>query len=99
MPSPFLQYKHQCTRCQIPAIGGADTGLFVCPGCLRGDDVVRLRVPYITSLAFQEMYTAGWGHTLIAERDRQGGGTRSSRSGTRSRTWWRGSRCPRACAP
>jgi DNA-directed RNA polymerase beta subunit len=63
----FLAY--QCTRCNIPAIGCADTGVYICSGCLGSEHVVRLRVPYITSLAFQEMYAAGWGHTLVASKE------------------------------
>ena len=60
----FIAY--QCTRCSIPAIGGRDTGLYLCSMCLQSDCIVRLKVPYITSLAFQEMYAAGWGHTLVS---------------------------------
>lgn len=56
-----------CTRCNFPALGSVDAGFFICQTCKQTDALVRVYVPYITNLTFQELYTAGWGHTLVCE--------------------------------
>lgn len=57
-----------CTRCHTPAIGCLESNFYFCKVCEKSDAIVRLNIPYITCLTFQELYTAGWGHTLVARK-------------------------------
>lgn len=58
-----------CIKCQWFAFGCVDTKFFYCKSCKQsGDNILRLNVPYTTCLTFQEMYTAGWGHTFKVSR-------------------------------
>ena len=57
-----------CTKCCNNAIGCLDTGFYFCKVCENGDNLVRLYVPYTTSLLFKELGCAGWGHTFIARK-------------------------------
>jgi DNA-directed RNA polymerase beta subunit len=58
-----------CLKCNWYAIGCVESNFYFCKMCENkdSDKIVRLKVPYTTCLTFQEMYTAGWGHTFIAE--------------------------------
>jgi DNA-directed RNA polymerase II subunit RPB2 len=57
----------QCTKCNIPAIGNLETNLYLCLSCKSSEHIVRLPNCYITNLTFQELYAAGFGHTIIAQ--------------------------------
>jgi DNA-directed RNA polymerase beta subunit len=57
-----------CTRCNNFAIGCMESDFYFCKMCEKSDEIVRLELPYITCLTFQELYAAGWGHTLIAKK-------------------------------
>jgi DNA-directed RNA polymerase beta subunit len=56
-----------CTRCNWFAIGCIESDFYFCKVCETSDKVIRLKVPYTTCLTFQELYTAGWGHTFVAD--------------------------------
>ena len=53
-------------RCNRQALGCIDTGFYYCLSCKTGKHVVRIPNTYITNLTFQELYTAGFGHTIVA---------------------------------
>jgi DNA-directed RNA polymerase beta subunit len=57
-----------CTRCNMPCIGCIESDFYFCKMCEKQDAIVRLNIPYVTSLAFQELYAAGWGHTFVARK-------------------------------
>jgi DNA-directed RNA polymerase beta subunit len=54
-----------CQRCHVQALGCVETGYYMCLSCKSADHLVEVRIPYITNLTFQELYTAGIGHTIV----------------------------------
>ena len=58
----FMLYY--CSQCHMPALGGA---MNLCQACGQSESVVRIPNTYITNLAFQELYAAGFGHTFMTE--------------------------------
>lgn len=61
----FLMYF--CTKCHTQAVGCQDTGYYMCLVCKTPKHVGRLPNTYITNLVFQELNTAGFGHTIVTE--------------------------------
>lgn len=63
----FVTYY--CNRCRsfYSTIGNKDMNMYLCVSCRKSDKIVRLKVPYITSLLLQEIYCLGFGHTPILE--------------------------------
>jgi len=57
-----------CTKCNNTAIGCIASEFFYCKYCESSSDLVRLPIAYITTLTFQELYTCGFGHKLIAKK-------------------------------
>ncbi len=58
-----------CSRCNIQCMGCVDINFYFCTSCKRNDKIIKLNNTYITNLAFQEMETAGFGHTFITKKD------------------------------
>jgi DNA-directed RNA polymerase III subunit RPC2 len=56
-----------CRRCRVNAMGCFATKYSFCQVCKTNDQVVRLRVPYVSPLTQQEMFAAGWGLTYILD--------------------------------